>query len=1594
MQTLTLFLLFLLSGLYSSAQLKPDFTADNVSGCSPLVVSFTDASTGNPTSYLWNLGNGTTSNRQNPSTTYFEPGKYTITLTIKNSLGADSIVKSQYITVNPKPVPKFTVNNTTGCFPLKTQFTDQTGADAGSIVKWEWDFGDGVLSNLQNPSHTYTSTGNFNVSLRITNSNGCVGSTTIGSYIRINTGVKANFSSSAASTCSAPATVNFVNNSTGSGALTYRWDFGDSSISTLQSPSHVYNTSGSFPVKLIVTNSQGCSDTITKNNFVTIGTVKADFTFPASSCEGASVTFTNTSNPAPGGALWDFGDGTKSTAISPVKVFNKPGKYTVTMVADFGACKNSVSKDIVITPKPTVDFTADPLVGCKAPLTVNFSNTTPDATQFLWNFGDGSTSTQANPAHTYQNEGTDTVTLTVTTTSGCKASKIMPDLIKIKKPQVSLKNVPMADCAPLTNTVSATVKSPDQITAYLWDFGDGTTSTSASPTHVYNNPGIYPVTLIYTIAAGCTDTIRVERGAIAGVKPNAALSADLLSTCASESVTFTDLSTGAPNEWFWSFGDGSSSSQQNPKHDYKDTGVFDITLIAINNGCADTAMMQKYVEIKGPVANFTFTKTCSLPGNYSFKDKSIAADSWSWNFGDGGTSTQQNPTHFFSTPGTYAVSLTTTNSTTGCSYTKTINLKVITESAGFTNDAQGCRNSWTTFTPSNITPANISLYTWYFGDGKSDTTSEGPIKHVYNSLGNYDVTLVIKDVDGCVDSITKPATITIEGPTAFFGSSTPAVCLNSPVTFTDSSYGANPINQWRWDWGDSSDIEVLTSPPFTHMYDSIGTYDVTLRVTDTKGCTSTLRKKGEVIISKPTEIFSADTLSCTTNAVNFYNFSTASNKAVYTWNFGDSTPTSALENPTHLYKNEGLYTINLTITDQFGCTSSETKTNYVKIGDPFADFTISDSVSNCPPLIVNTVNNSVNYSTWKWDFGDGTTSDIKSPSHFYSQVGTFNLTLTIGSAGTCAATKTKQITIDGPEGTFSYTNIEGCNPLETQFSVKTGQGISYIWDFADGSTLQTNVAQVSHVYTNTGHYLPKIILKNQQNCSVPVFGKDTIKVLGVDASFEHSSEILCDFGSVQFTNTSISNDPIANFVWNFGDGGTSSQENPSHIYQQPGAYASSLIVTTAKGCRDTIENSLPVKIFSSPKIAIASDPGACVLSDFSFSATLNNPDTSTVTWQWDFANGNNSTLQQPVAQTYQNAGFYTVNLIANKSNGCSDTVRKSVEIYPLPPLQVSPDKAICIGSSTTLQATGADSYSWSPSTGLSCTTCSAPQSNAQTTTAYEVVGTSIHGCISTDSVVVIVKLPFELTVNPADTLCIGSSIQLTASGSEEYNWMPTGGLNNPSIANPIASPSATVTYQVIASDSLGCFTDTAYVPITVYPIPVVSAGEDQSINVGRQTDIIPQISDDVTSILWTPSIGIVADNYPAITVKPRETIAYTIEARNEGGCTATDEVTIHVLCNNANIFIPNTFSPNGDGANDVFYPRGSGLFQIKNLKIYNRWGEIVFERSVFNANDESAGWDGTLKGTKLPPDVFVYMVEVLCDNNQSIIFKGNISLLR
>ena len=1590
---LVLFLLFLASSFAVKGQIHANFISNTVSGCAPLVVQFSDSSKGNPSSWKWDLGNGTTSILQNPSVAYFQPGTYTVKLMIKNAYGIDSVIKKNYITVYASPVINFKASSVTGCFPLSTTFSDLSTPGSGSITNWQWDFGDGNFSEAKNPDHTYNSAGDFNVSLKATNSNGCVTSKTVPAYIHIPTGVTADFTNSSSASCAAPVSIQFNNKSTGSGTLTYLWDFGDGVTSTLANPAHTYSASGSFTVSLRVTNSTGCNNSIVKKNLIIIGQTKADFSAPEKLCAQTPATFINTSNPLPSTGSWNFGDGTDTIALNAVKVFNQPGNYTVKMISNNGACKDSVSKNVEVIAKPVIAFSANDSVSCAIPFTASFTNASTNGAGYFWDFGDGTTSNNANPSHTYLKEGNYTVKLFVTNASGCTDSLVKTDFIKIKIPVVTLDNLPDKGCAPLSHAFSATVNSVEPITNYQWNFGDGTSSNAINPTHVYNSEGKYTVTLTYTTAGGCTGTVTVNDAIAVGSKPTPKFIADPVNTCAYRAINFTDQSSGNPDAWLWYFGDGGSSTVQSPAHQYNDTGFFNVTLIAINKGCADTITYPKKVHITPPVALFSFEKTCDLPRKVIFTDHSIGADYYNWTFGDGTTSTEKSPSHAFAKPGIYGVSLTVTNQVTGCSETKSDTINVIHEIPDFTiSDTDVCKKTPVIFQSTNNIQ-NISSYTWKFGDGISVSDSANVASHSYTKANAYNVTLIVTDVNGCIDSVTKPTSVKVNGPTANFGASVTGICLNSTVGFTDSSStdGTHTIVKWNWNWGDGK-VENDSVAPFNHSYASAGNYTVSLAVTDSKGCTDTLTKPKAILVSKPVANFTADTLSCTSKPINFANSSSGPGLK-YTWNFGDGS-TSDQPNPVHLYSKEGMYSVNLSITDQYGCGSAISKTNYIRIANPKAGFKVSDSTGTCPPLIVTFTNQSVNYSKYEWNFGDGTTSTELNPSHFYSSAGTFNAVLTITGPGGCTSQKIQKIKVDGPSGSFTYKNIIGCAPLQTTFEAHTKNNSLFIWDYNDGTTISSKDSNIVHNYTTPGKYLPKMILQDANGCKVPIVGKDSISVFGVTASFKHDGAFVCDSNAVHFSNTSVSNDQMVKYVWNFGDGTGSSLLNPTHSYQQAGSYKTSLIVTTQRGCVDTIVNPQPVKVNRSPQISISGSAGECVATVFNFSGIVSNPDTSTVSWKWDFANGNVSALQKPESQSYSKAGNYTIKAIGYSSNGCNDTTTQSIEVFPLPKLSVAGDTVVCLGSSQTLKVSGAETYQWSPAKYLSCINCATPVSRPDSAVTYFVKGTSAKGCVAVDSIAVSVKFPFTLSVKKADTLCLGRSVQLNASGADQYSWFPATGLNHSNISSPVASPNSSTIYQVIGTDSKGCFRDTAYVPVKVYPMPTVNAGEDKTINVGQQIQITPTVSNDVTNISWTPSTAIVSQDKGAITVAPKESIEYTIEVSNEGHCRAMDRISVFVLCNNANVFVPNTFSPNGDGANDIFYPRGSGVFKILNLKVFNRWGQIVYDRSNINANDPTVGWDGTYKGNVLSPDVFVYVLQVVCENNSILTFKGNIALLK
>lgn len=1589
--------LSLLCSAYLSAQLKAGFSATPAAGCAPLVVKFTDESTGNPGTWRWDLGNGTISFLQHPAATYFNPGTYTIKLVVRNGAQADSVVKVNYITVYGNPVVNFAASDTTGCFPLNVQFTDLSTPGDGTIESREWDFGDGTLSTEANPEHRYIAAGNYSVSLRIRNSFGCTQTITRTKYIQLNNGVKADFGFTVPNSCKPPTAVHFTNKSTGTGTLSFEWDFGDGNTSLQTNPVHTYTATGTYSVQLRVRNNTGCVDSIIKTNIINIGTVKAGFTVPALICNKQPFALINNTTPAPVGAYWSFGDGTYSSELNPVKSYAQPGNYSIKLVSDFGACKDSVTQTIRVMAKSPATFTANDSTACGAPFTAQLTSQSAGAVSYQWLFGDGGRDTGKIVSHTWQAKGEYDVTLITTNAAGCTDTLVKSKYIQIKTPQVTIGNIPHEGCVPFAWQPNLTINTVDELTGFEWHFGDGTTATGKNPPHTYTQPGTYTVTLVYTTAGGCTDSVSATGAIRVGTKPIVNFDASPRVSCANQLILFKDLSTGGKaDKWLWHFGDGNTSPEQNPAQSYLDTGRFNIKLVVWSNGCKDSLTRPNLVYIRPPVAKFTISPVnCPTKLARQFNDKSIGATAWFWNFGDGNRSTERSPLHTYASPGSYMVSLVVKNDT--CEHQMVSQVLVVSEKADFSaSDTVVCKNVPIILTAINSQAQNIASYAWTISKGNTTygTPTGKAIQFAFPVAGQYNIRLIITDIYGCKDSLTKPLYIRVNGPSADFIAINPEVCTNNTILFSDSSQsdGLHPIQQWKWNYGDGI-TETLTGAPFQHTYTQTGIFPVQLTVVDNLGCSDTRIRQHAVTISRPAAKFeSPDSLSCTGKAVRFVN-QTIGNNPVYTWYFGDGQSTAAVQ-PAHVYTQEGDYTVKLVANDRFGCADSVTRQLYIRIRDPRARFSMSDSFATCPPLLVNFTNQSLHYNQINWDFGDGNKSTLENPSHFYTYPGIYRAKITITSPGGCIDTFVKIITVKGPQGSFTYDKFKGCVPTAVRFTAQTNQSVRFVWDYNDGGVDENSNSAITHTYTTMGEYLPKLILIDGQGCRVPILGKDTIRMYGVNASFTGDKELMCDSGLVRFSNTTVSNDLITRYQWLFGDGQTSAEKNPAYVYKQPGLFIPRLVVTTQTGCVDTAKMLLPLKVIQSPLAAIHSDPGACIPALLQFKGSLLRPDTSSLRWQWDFGNGATAQDQNPPAVTYTDAGAYNARLIVTNSSGCTDTVTRTVNAWPLPAINAGDDKGICRNGSVTLTGSGAVQYNWFPVTALSCSNCATPLASPLEDITYTVTGKNNFGCSATDSIHIDVKQPLTIQVGKGDTLCKGETIRLWATGADDYYWSP-GILSGEQTRSSLdVRPEFTTTYQVIGKDELSCFADTGYVPVVVYPYPEIEAGEDKTVPVGNSVTLSPVISKDVTTLKWRPSAGLSCVTCATPVAAPKQTTTYTLETVNGGGCTSRDNITVFVFCNNANVFVPNTFSPNGDGNNDVFYARGKGVYSIQSLKIFNRWGDLVYNQVNIQPNDISKGWNGLHKGQPAPQDVYVYTIDVICENNVVLNYKGNVALIR
>jgi gliding motility-associated-like protein len=254
--------------------------------------------------------------------------------------------------------------------------------------------------------------------------------------------------------------------------------------------------------------------------------------------------------------------------------------------------------------------------------------------------------------------------------------------------------------------------------------------------------------------------------------------------------------------------------------------------------------------------------------------------------------------------------------------------------------------------------------------------------------------------------------------------------------------------------------------------------------------------------------------------------------------------------------------------------------------------------------------------------------------------------------------------------------------------------------------------------------------------------------------------------------------------------------------------------------------------------------------------------------------------------------------------------------------------------------------------------------------------------------------PFDMLVSPDDTICSGRAVSLHARKAQRYLWSPSTGLSGTDIADPVATPAATTNYQVIGYDDHHCFTDTGHINITVGPNPALEIGPDVTASAGSSVTFNPVTQNGpIVSWNWSPSTNLSCADCPNPIATVANNTTYLLTVENTYGCLVTDTVVIITFCKNSQVFIPNAFTPDGDGINDVLMVRGNGI-TVKSFRVFNRWGNVVFEKQQFSPNDPRFGWDGKVRGVLASPDVYVFTAEVTCDNGVVYTYKGNTTILK
>ncbi|MFY0675210.1 MAG: PKD domain-containing protein [Bacteroidia bacterium] len=1060
----------------------------------------------------------------------------------------------------------------------------------------------------------------------------------------------------------------------------------------------------------------------------------ADFT-AFETCEGqATAVFDSSvvSNDSIVKYEWDMGDASSSNLKNVSHTYSSAGDYDIQLVVTTnGNCTDTITKTTTIHEQPTADFSVASV--CLNDESAFKDNSSINGTATLsrsWDFGDGAgTSSLVNPEYQYLSTGGYTIELKVTSSDGCIDSISKSTTIyMLPDADFDFDNACLGDDVAFTNKS----KIGSGTLTYEWDFEDGNTSTSTSPTNTYSTAGTYDVELVATSNFGCTDTL------VQQVETYSLPTADytFVSACEGEFVSFSDNSsnpTGSNLTYDWDFDNGSSSNNSSPQVRYTSSGSYDVVLtVESAEGCIDD--VTKSVDVFGaPTVTFSANRVCDGFAT-TFTNASSGADasglSYIWRFGDGDTSLRVAPSHVYSAAGTYNTTLVATSGN-GCIDSTVIPVTVWTNPVANFRTSNVCEvDSAEFFNLSSIASGSFSSL-WSFGDNTT-ATRRSP-KHLYTGDGTYSTKLIVTSTNGCQDSISQSISIyPMPEPDFTFNNQ----CDGDEVDFVNQTI-VTTGTQYVWAFGDG--FGSTTQNP-GHTYLNSGTYNVTLTATTANGCQETTTPQTVTIHPRVDLSFNSANV-CDNDSVTFVNTSFLSGgTATYAWNFGDGNGVIGQNNAKHLYDTFGVYGVTLYGRTDQNCIDS-VKAQVEVYAQPIAQYAVA---SDCEGVFSDFGNTTIIADgvgiTYIWDFSDGFSSNLPSPKHQYSTFGTYNTELVAVTNDGCIDTANRTHNVwPLPEADFrtfgSTTNevSELCIYETANFTdvstIAAGNIVNWTWNFGD-ATSQSGLRNVQKNYILPGVYEVELVAESDSGCTDIATQKiEMLPKPDVDFTFRDT----CEGFGVEFANQSTVAKGQMSFTWDFGDNNKSTLREPTHTYLAAGNYDVTLIGISTDGCLDTA-GPKNIIIHEIPDATISSNIGVFEFCEGD-SAVLSVPLVAGYTYAWSNGDTGNETV-------VRSGGVIEVTITS--TFGCTNSSQELITVWTRPTADAGPDVIISKGYSTELVGSGGLFFTWTPGATLDDSLKQNPIATPLVDETYQLVVEDANGCLDTASVNVTVEEDYRL----------------------------------------------------------------------------------------------------------------------------------------------------------------------------------------------------------------------------------------------------------